>query len=123
MGRRTKNTETRLMIHSFQDELLHPQPCGGRPVRGAHLRPDRHHMEDHHLLGGGGRGLQVSLSIFFLKKSLKTQNYLQHGRGQNNHIFQQDMFQTQLKQNILVAAYFTTGAAAAHQSFKLEWLP
>ena len=60
---------------NFQDELLHPQPCGGRPVRGPHLRPDRHHLEDHHLVGGGGRGLQVSLSIFFLKKESKNRKY------------------------------------------------
>ena len=41
------------------DELFHQAFGGRRPLRWPHQRPHRHHLEDHHLLGGRNRRLQT----------------------------------------------------------------
>ena len=54
----SKNDPTRELL-SFQNELLHQALGGRRPLRRPHQRLDRHHLEDHHFLGGGTGGLQT----------------------------------------------------------------
>jgi len=43
----------------FQNELFHQALGRGGPVRWPHQRPHRHHLEDHHFMGGGPSGLQA----------------------------------------------------------------